>query len=104
MDALVDSLDTLLDRSVDSQLMSEVPLGAFCSGGVDSGVVTGYAARHSSHTQKPSRSDSPTRRGTRRRWRGTRRLATQPITKCSWQRRSRCSGSCPISSGITTSR
>ena len=39
-------LDELLGKSVQSQLMSEVPLGSFCSGGVDSGLVTAYAARH----------------------------------------------------------
>jgi asparagine synthase (glutamine-hydrolysing) len=38
-------LDAHLSRSVASQLISDVPLGSFCSGGVDSGLVTGYAAR-----------------------------------------------------------
>lgn len=33
-----------LNRGVSSQLMSDVPLGTFCSGGVDSGVVTAYAS------------------------------------------------------------
>jgi len=41
-----DALEALLDRAVESQLMSDVPLGTFCSGGVDSGLVTAYAARH----------------------------------------------------------
>jgi asparagine synthase (glutamine-hydrolysing) len=38
-------LEAHLERAVRMQLMSDVPLGAFCSGGVDSGLVTGYAAR-----------------------------------------------------------
>lgn len=42
-----EELATLLDASVASQMMSEVPLGTFCSGGVDSGLITGYAAAHS---------------------------------------------------------
>ena len=41
-----DRLEALLEEAVRSQLMSEVPLGTFCSGGVDSGLVTTYAARH----------------------------------------------------------
>ncbi|HEV8453314.1 MAG TPA: asparagine synthase (glutamine-hydrolyzing) [Gemmatimonadales bacterium] len=45
-------LDELLDRSVEGQLMSEVPLGTFCSGGLDSGLVTAYAMRHTSHRLK----------------------------------------------------
>lgn len=47
-----DRLETLLDRSVESQLMSEVPLGTFCSGGLDSGLVTAYAVRHTPHRLK----------------------------------------------------
>lgn len=45
-------LDELLGDSVASQLMSEVPLGSFCSGGVDSGLVTAYAATHKGHGTK----------------------------------------------------
>ena len=44
-----DVLEEHLARSVRSQLMSEVPLGAFCSGGVDSGLVSAYAADSSTH-------------------------------------------------------
>lgn len=42
-------IERLLVRSVESQMMSEVPLGSYCSGGVDSGLVTGYAATASPH-------------------------------------------------------
>ena len=45
-DDAADQLEALLDRSVVSQLMSEVPLGAFLSGGLDSGVVSWFASRH----------------------------------------------------------
>lgn len=41
----VQHLDQLLGQGVGRQLMSEVPLGAFCSGGVDSGLTTAYAVR-----------------------------------------------------------
>ena len=41
----------ILDSAVRSQLLSDVPLGAFCSGGVDSGLVTTYAARGASGFQ-----------------------------------------------------
>lgn len=40
-----EELHDLLAKAVDRQLMSDVPLGVFCSGGVDSGLVTVYAAR-----------------------------------------------------------
>ena len=38
-------LDDLIDRCVDIELMSEVPLGAFLSGGVDSSIVAAAMAR-----------------------------------------------------------
>ncbi|HEX6052849.1 MAG TPA: asparagine synthase (glutamine-hydrolyzing) [Gemmatimonadaceae bacterium] len=44
-----EEVERLLVRSVESQMMSEVPLGSYCSGGVDSGLVTGYASKASPH-------------------------------------------------------
>jgi asparagine synthase (glutamine-hydrolysing) len=41
----VEEMDRRLSLAVDRQLMSDVPLGVFCSGGVDSGLVTQYASR-----------------------------------------------------------
>ena len=40
-----DALEAHLDTAVRSQLISEVPLGAYCSGGVDSGLISAFAAR-----------------------------------------------------------
>lgn len=45
---LLDELDGIMKTVVGEHLMSEVPLGTFLSGGIDSSLVTAYAARASS--------------------------------------------------------
>jgi asparagine synthase (glutamine-hydrolysing) len=42
--AIVDEIDTTLRAAVHDRLESEVPLGAFLSGGIDSGLVVSYMA------------------------------------------------------------
>src|SRR5690348_16701432 len=46
--ALAEELRALIDRAVDRRLVSDVPLGVFLSGGVDSSAILGFAARHRS--------------------------------------------------------
>ena len=48
----VDRVLEILDEAVRIRLMSEVPLGAFLSGGTDSSVVVGLMARHSNRAVK----------------------------------------------------
>jgi asparagine synthase (glutamine-hydrolysing) len=50
LDEAAEELDGLLRRAVSAQMMSDVPLGTFCSGGVDSGLVSALAAASSPHT------------------------------------------------------
>lgn len=47
-----DELDRLLEASISEQLASDVPLGLWLSGGLDSSSVLHYAARHSSKPLK----------------------------------------------------
>ena len=46
LDDAVDRVEELLDSSVAEQLVADVPVGVFLSGGVDSGYVSALAARH----------------------------------------------------------
>ncbi|MCI0660975.1 MAG: asparagine synthase (glutamine-hydrolyzing) [Acidobacteria bacterium] len=49
---LSDELRVLLSDAVEKQMISDVPLGAFLSGGIDSNVIVGLMAAHSSKPVK----------------------------------------------------
>ena len=45
------ALDQAIDQAVRSRLVADVPLGIFLSGGIDSSLITAYAARHTDPSQ-----------------------------------------------------
>ena len=47
MDAAKEELDSLLEQSVREHLLSDVPLGVWLSGGIDSSTILHYAAKAS---------------------------------------------------------
>jgi asparagine synthase (glutamine-hydrolysing) len=49
LDEAIDRFEELLDESVKSCLLSDVPVGVFLSGGVDSSCVASFAAKASPH-------------------------------------------------------
>ena len=48
IDDAVFQLDEILSKTVKSQMVSDVPIGAFLSGGIDSSLITHYMAKNNS--------------------------------------------------------
>jgi asparagine synthase (glutamine-hydrolysing) len=48
-DQLIDRFDDLFRRSIDRQMFADVPVGAYCSGGVDSSLVMAVAQQSHDH-------------------------------------------------------
>jgi asparagine synthase (glutamine-hydrolysing) len=48
----IEAVRAELERSVRDQMVSDVPIGAFLSGGIDSSAVVAFMSRHSSHPVK----------------------------------------------------
>ena len=45
-ESISQEIESLIESSVKERMVSDVPLGTFCSGGIDSSLVTAVAARH----------------------------------------------------------
>ena len=48
----IDAVRARLETSVAMQMVSDVPIGAFLSGGIDSSAVVGFMARHTDQPVK----------------------------------------------------
>lgn len=44
---IIDKFDNLLNEAVESHMLADVPVGALCSGGVDSSIILALAKQHS---------------------------------------------------------
>jgi asparagine synthase (glutamine-hydrolysing) len=45
-ESISQAVESLIESSVSDRMVSDVPLGTFCSGGIDSSLITAIAARH----------------------------------------------------------